>query len=251
MIDDSIRVLAGDCTVITDGPDREEFRGRVTTVVKPDNTVLVHDVDGYQPVAWLTRADSVSSSGNGDFSLVAKKDGRTLRVAAHDQDGFVQYQASRAGSPVGECPDCGGSLVCTTGDVSCVDCSNRYSLPTDATVREERCSCGLPRMRVERGLAFDVCIDRACESLDDAVREAFDREWRCPNCGGDLRILRRGGLIAGCENYPECDTGFVIPDGVVDGECGCGLPTFETASGRRCLDATCARLVEPTAPPDP
>ncbi|MHC3437498.1 topoisomerase DNA-binding C4 zinc finger domain-containing protein [Natrialbaceae archaeon A-gly3] len=253
MIDDSIRVLAGDCTVITDGPDREEYRGRVTTVVKPDNTVLVHDVDGYQPVAWLTRADSVSSARNGNFTLVAKKDGRTLRVAAHDQDGFAQYQASSAGTPVGECPDCGGALVDTSGDVTCVDCSNHYSLPADATIRDERCSCGLPRMRVERGLAFDVCIDRACESLDDAVRDAFDREWNCPNCGGDLRILRRGGLIAGCENYPECDTGFVIPDGIVSGECGCGLPTFETANGQRCLDATCERLLEtPTeTPPDP
>ncbi len=62
---DSIRVLSGDCTVIADGTDRKEYRGRVTTIVKPDNTVLVHDVDGYQPVAWLTRADSVSSDREG------------------------------------------------------------------------------------------------------------------------------------------------------------------------------------------
>ena len=94
---------------------------------------------------------------------------------------------------------------------------------------------------VERGLAFNVCLDWACESLDEAVREAFDREWACPepDCDGDLRILRRGGLIAGCEHYPDCDTGFAVPAGVVDGECGCGLPTFETRSGTRCLDATC------------
>ncbi len=253
MIDDAIRVLAGDCTVITDGTDREEYRGRVTTIVKPDNTVLVHDVDGYQPVAWLTRADSVSSDRADGFSLVAKKGGQSLRIAAHDQDGFANYPSSAAGTPVGDCPNCGGALVRSSGGVGCVDCDTRYSLPADATVRDERCECGLPRMRVERGLAFDVCIDRNCESLDDAVREAFDREWTCPNCGGDLRILRRGGLIAGCENYPECDTGYAIPAGVVDGECGCGLPTFETRSGRRCLDATCERHLEtPTeAKPDP
>ena len=249
MIDDSIHVLAGDCTVIVDGADRDEYRGRLTTIVKPDNTVLVHDVDGYQPVAWLTRADSVSGDPADGFTLVARKDDQTLRIAAHDRDGFGQYPASAAGVPVGDCPACGGALV-HGSDVCCVDCGSRYPVPADATMLTDRCECGLPRMRVERGVAFRLCLDRSCESLDDAVREAFDREWACPNCDGALRILRRGGLIAGCENYPECDTGFAIPAGTVDGECPCGLPTFDTPGGRRCLDATCERLraPEPTRP---
>ena len=85
-----------------------------------------------------------------------------------------------------------------------------------------------------------MCLDRECESLDERVTAAFDRAWDCPECGGDLRILRRGGLIAGCERYPDCDTGFALPTGVVDGSCGCGLPAFETPSGRRCLDGSCA-----------
>ncbi|QCS41017.1 endonuclease NucS domain-containing protein [Natrinema versiforme] len=247
MIDDAIRVLAGDCTVIAEDADREEYRGRVTTIVKPDNTVLVHDSDGYQPVAWLTRADSVSSERRDGFSLVAKKDTQTLRIAAHEQEGFAHYPSSAAGTPVGECPDCDGALVRSSG-VHCVGCGNRYGVPADATIRDERCDCdcGLPKMRVERGLAFTVCLDRGCESLDAAVKAEFDREWACPEagCDGDLRILRRGGLIAGCEHYPDCDTGFAVPAGVVDGECGCGLPTFETASGVRCLDATCDRALE-------
>ncbi|WP_265109222.1 DUF91 domain-containing protein [Halosolutus halophilus] len=247
MIDDAIRVLAGDCTVITDGTDREEYRGRVTTIVKPDNTVLVHDVDGYQPVAWLTRADTVSSDRADGFSLVATKDTQTLRIAAHEQEGFAHYPSSAAGTPVGTCPSCDGALVRSSG-VHCVGCGDRYGVPSDAMIRDERCDCdcGLPQMRVERGLAFTVCLDRNCESLDEVVREAFDREWNCPEsgCDGDLRILRRGGLIAGCEHYPDCDTGFAIPAGVVDGECACGLPTFESPSGTRCLDATCERLVE-------
>ncbi|QLG49596.1 DUF91 domain-containing protein [Natrinema halophilum] len=247
MIDDAIRILAGDCTVITENTDREEYRGRVTTLVKPDNTVLVHDIDGYQPVAWITRADSVSSDRTGDFTLVAKKDTQTLRIAAHEQDGFAHYPASAAGTPVGVCPDCDGALVRSSG-VNCVGCGDCYGVPTDATIRDEQCDCdcGLPRMRVERGLAFDVCLDRACESLDAAVSQAFDREWQCPesDCDGDLRILRRGGLIAGCERYPDCDTGFAVPTGVVGGKCGCGLPTFETASGTRCLDRTCNRALD-------
>jgi len=249
MIDDAIRVLAGDCTVIAEADDRQEYRGRVTTIVKPDNTVLVHDSDGYQPVAWLTRADSVSSDRRDGFTLVAKKDTQTLRIAAHEQDGFAHYPSSAAGTPVGTCPDCGGALV-RSNDVHCVGCGDRYGMPADATIRDDQCDCecGLPKMRVERGRAFNVCLDRNCESLDAAVTEAFDREWACPepDCDGDLRILRRGGLIAGCEHYPDCDTGFAVPAGVVDGECGCGLPTFETASGIRCLDATCERALEGT-----
>ncbi|MFT4957579.1 MAG: DNA topoisomerase-1, partial [Halobacteriales archaeon] len=58
---DTTRVFAGDCTVIHDRDDRSEYRGRVVVVVvKADNTVLVHDAEGYQPVAWITRADVVA-----------------------------------------------------------------------------------------------------------------------------------------------------------------------------------------------
>jgi DNA topoisomerase-1 len=92
---------------------------------------------------------------------------------------------------------------------------------------------------VERG--FALCVDRECESLDGAVKTAFDRKWGCPDCDGDLRIVRNGQLLAGCENYPDCKTAFSFPTGVVDGECECGLPAFETGSGKRCLDATCER----------
>lgn len=245
---DAVRVLSGDCTVIYDDDrERQEHRGHVTTIVKPDGTVLVHDIDGYQPVAWLTRADTLSSDRDDGFTLVATKGTQTLRIAAHEQDGFAHYPSSAAGQPVGTCPNCDGALVRSSG-VHCVSCGDRYGVPTDATIRDSRCdcACGLPRMRVERGLAFTVCLDRNCESLDEAVREAFDREWDCPEdgCDGDLRILRRGGLLAGCEHYPDCDTGFALPAGVVDGECGCGLPTFETTNGRRCLDATCEQVIE-------
>jgi DNA topoisomerase-1 len=97
-------------------------------------------------------------------------------------------------------------------------------------------------MRVERGEAFECCIDRNCQPLDDRVQAQFDREWDCPHCSGDLQIIRRGGLLAGCENYPECDTGYAFPSGIVIGDCPCGLPLFETDSGRRCLDSGCDRM---------
>lgn len=240
MSEDSTLLLAGECTTTyRDGDDKRRTRGAVVALVKPDDTVLVHDACSYQPAAWLTRAESVRCTSDEDGFLLTAADGdRALEVVCHDQYAFNRVPATEAGQPVGDCPDCGGSLVRADG-VSCLSCDDGFALPRHATVLDETCDCGLPTMRVERGAVLELCIDRSCESMDDAVRQRFDREWTCPNCGGDLRILRRGGLIAGCEQYPDCDTGFAIPTGVVTGTCDCGLPLFDTPSGPRCLDATC------------
>ena len=250
------RVVAGDCTMEftgTGASDRVE-RGRVVALVKPDRTVLVHDADGYQPAAWLTRPETTFVER--DPLVVTATDGdRRLRLTVHEATLDVEVPASDAGVPVGTCPDCTvdddtvddgssggeGVLVRARGAVHCTDCGERYGLPAGATVLDSTCGCGLPTCRVTRGAEFEVCIDRECESLDDRVREAFDRAWDCPECGDDLRILRRGGLIAGCAAYPDCETGFAVPNGLAVGTCGCGLPTFETAGGERCLDATCDR----------
>ena len=188
-------------------------------------------------MAWLTRAESGAVE---DGTVTARDGDELLRVVTHDEHGSARYPASTAGVPVGNCPDCQGTLLRATGGVTCSGCDARYGLPTDGTVTGGRCEdCGLPTLRAERGRAFEVCLDRECESLDDRVKEAFDREWDCPDCDGDLRILRRGGPLAGCERYPDCDVGYSFPNGVVVDDCDCDLPVFETASGRRCLDATC------------
>jgi len=235
---DAIRAFAGDCTVETD--DRTH-RGRVLVLVKPDRTVLVHDADGYQPVAWLTRADSVAVESDDGFGLTARLDDRTLRVTA-DRIRRSVYPVTEAGVPVGTSPETGRPLIRTGGAVVDLDAGTRYPLVAGATVLDARCSCGLPKMRVERGTAFEVCIDRACDPLDDVVRERFDRVWTCPDCGDDLRIIRRRGrLLAGCDAYPDCETAFTVPAGVAVDDCPCGLPIFETATGQRCLDGTCDR----------
>jgi DNA topoisomerase-1 len=164
-------------------------------------------------------------------------------VEVHDEHGSARHPVSAAGVPVGTCPDCAGALVLASATVSCLDCDVAHSVPRDAAVLDETCEdCGLPRLRAERGREFEVCVDYECESLDDRVTEAFDRAWDCPACGSDLRILRRGGLIAGCERYPDCDTGFGLPKGVLTDSCECGLPTFETPTGHRCLDTDCAHV---------
>jgi DNA topoisomerase-1 len=239
---ESIRVFAGDCTVRFEGARDRVQRGRVVVVAKPDRTVLVHDSSGYQPVAWLTRADSLTvESGPGSFGVVARAGEQVLAIESHDVTGRVEYPTSEAGVPVGTHPETGEPLVRTRGSVVGLDSGVEFSLPAGSTVRESTCDdCGLPLMRVERGASFEVCIDRQCDPLDDHVNARFDREWSCPDCGSSLRIIRRGGrLLAGCDAYPECETAFSLPAGVVGGDCECGLPLFETGRGRRCLDSTC------------
>jgi len=236
---DGTRVMAGQCTTVFEGSREREQRGDVLVVVKPDNTVLVHDAEGYQPVAWLTRAETVAVE---DGTVTASDGEQFLRVVAHEEHGSARFPASQAGVPVGDCPACPGTLVRARSDVTCTDCGDRYGLPTDATINGSRCDdCGLPTMRVERGAAIECCLDRDCESLDERVKDEFDREWPCKHCKGDLRVLRRGGLLVGCENYPDCDTGYSLPSGVAVGDCDCGLPLFETSGGLRCLDSRCSK----------
>ncbi len=244
-VTDVTRIFVGDCTVTFDGTRSRTQRGYVVVVVKPDKTVLVHDADGYQPVAWLTRPDTITVELDDGFGVTARTAEQVLNVVSNTETGRASVPVTEAGVPVGKCPDCGEPLVRTGGDVLCLGCQDRYGLPAGATVAEETCDdCGLPLLRVDRGEAFTVCVDPACDPLADRVRERFDRAWTCPDCGSDLRIVRgRGGhLVAGCDAYPECETAFSIPAGVVVGECDCGLPVFETARGRRCLDGTCERF---------
>ncbi|GGJ07142.1 hypothetical protein GCM10008995_16250 [Halobellus salinus] len=257
---ETIRVFAGDCTTTFEGDRTRTQRGRVVVVIKPDRTTLVHDADGYQPVAWLTRPDAVTvetsaasptqqaDGGTVDdhegFGIVARAGDQVLRVVCHRSAGRAEYPVSEAGVPVGTDPSSDEVLIRAGGDVVGVDSDVRYPLPRGATVTDDSCSsCGLPTIRADAGDTFEVCLDRSCESLDDAVRERFDGDWTCPECGSDLRIIRRGGrLLAGCDAYPDCETAFSVPAGVVDGQCDCGLPTFETDRGRRCLDGSCERF---------
>jgi len=242
---DGIEVVAGECTIEFEGRGRERTqRGNVVVVIKPDDTVLVHDTEGYQPVAWLTRPEALTVQGT-PTRITAVDGDQRLGVVVESERHHEHHPASEAGVPVGRCPDCDGALVRTGGDVVCIRCGDTHGLPRDATVLtdgEECAECGLPRVRVERGAAFEVCLDKGCDPLDERVRERFDREWDCPECDGDLRVLRRGGLIAGCERYPDCDVGFAFPTGIVGERCDCGLPAFETPAGNRCLDAACGEF---------
>ncbi len=243
---DSARVIAGRCTTVFEGTREQEQHGDMVVLTKPDGTVLIHDSTGYQPVAWLTRAEAVTVT---DGRITASDGDQQLIVTIHREHTRETPPVTDAGIPVGACPNCADSLVRHSGTVSCPGCGALYPLPSKTTVLDDCCSaCGLPQLRVERGASFDVCLDRDCDPLDEHVRGAFDREWDCPDCAGKLRVIRRGGLLLGCENYPDCETSFVFPAGRHVGTCGCGLPLFETSNGQRCPDSTCDR---PQVGPDP
>ncbi|PSQ24633.1 DUF91 domain-containing protein [Halobacteriales archaeon QS_9_67_17] len=229
------RLIAGDCTTTFDGDRSYEKRGRVACLRKPDDTVLVHDADGYQPVAWLTRPDAAMVAG--DPPTVEARDGDDrLRVLFHETSVDARIPVSAAGVPVGPCPDGPGALVRRSGALACTDCDRRHGLPAGATVLDSTCECGLPKVAVTRGDRFEVCADRSCEPLDAAVRERFDRAFDCPDCGRDLRVVRAGGLLLGCDGYPDCDVSVSLPDAEHDGHCDCGFPTF----GGRCPAPTCS-----------
>jgi len=248
---DKTRILAGDCTVRFEGTRDRIQRGHVVILVKPDRTVLVHDADGYQPVAWLTRPDDVTIEHDGEgFSLRAHADSQELLVTSNAATGLQSVTVSEAGVPVGTCPDCEGPLVRSRGEIQCLDCEETYGLPAGATVLDTSCDdCGLPQMRVDRGESFELCVDYACESLSTAVRERFDGEWACPDCGSPLKVRSPDGRIfLGCDDYPTCETSFSFPSGVVVDDCECGLPRFRTASGERCLDGGCEATSESESP---
>ncbi|MCD2200233.1 endonuclease NucS [Halobacterium sp. KA-4] len=235
---DAIRVLAGECAVRyeSDGRTERDLRGDVVVIVKPDDTVLVHDADGYQPAAWLTRPGVVRYTRDArGFRIDAADGDERLVVESATEHGDAHYPASPAGPPVGTC-ECDGTLVRDGGRVVCIDCRTSYAIPRDAAVVDEPCpDCGLPQLRVERGGAVTACLDRDCTPIADVVAERFDGEWSC-RCGAALEIEADRGLHATC---PECDASYRLPRGTVDGTCECGLPLFETPSGRRCLDGDC------------
>lgn len=235
---DAIRVIAGRCTIRHEADEQTESEGEVVVLVKPDNTVLVHDVSGYRPAGWLTRADSVQVSlSEGRFDLRAYSGEEVLQVTGEDPS-VAEFPATTAGPSVGTCPACGETMVSAAGEVTCLGCGAAYTLPRNATVTDTTCeACGLPTISVTRGTDLTVCLDRECGSLDAAVREEFGGEWNCPTCGTGLEIARARTLGAQC---PTCETHYPIPDGTVVGTCSCGLPWFETDHGGRCLDPGCS-----------
>jgi len=155
---DTIRLFAGDCTTEFVGTRKQTQRGTVLIVVKPDRTVLVHDADGYQPVAWLTRPDEITiESDDRGFSIVATAAEQTLRVVSNANPLQWEVPIGGAGTPVGTCPDCEGPFVRIRGDVQCLVCGDRYGLPAGASVLDTTCDdCRLPQMAVERGDRFEL-----------------------------------------------------------------------------------------------
>jgi DNA topoisomerase-1 len=237
---DAIRVLAGECAVRYEagGETERALRGDVVVVVKPDDTVLVHDSDGYQPAAWLTRPGVVRYTRDArGFRIDAADGDERLVVESATEHGDAHYPASPAGPPVGSC-DCGGTFVRDGGRVVCVDCRDEYAIPRDAAVTGDDCpDCGLPEIRVARGVEVRACLDRDCRPIADAVREALAGAWTC-RCSTVLEIEADRGLHAACG---DCGARYRLPVGERDGDCECGLPAVGDGDSERCLDTECDR----------
>lgn len=242
----AIRIFAGACTVNYEGEADTRQQGTVLTIVKPDNTVLIHDASGYQPAAWLTRPETVEITHNAEgYEIVATADDHRLSVRSVDHHGHMQYPISPAGAPVGTCPDCEQAMVRAGGAVVCIGCLTSLSLPHDATVAEACCpTCRLPTMILQRGAEVRVCLDETCDSLVSHLAERFDGRWSCPTCDGVMLMGRDGSLQLECA---DCDRRHTVPAGLVSERCSCGLPRFGTARGDRCLDTDCDRSGETVA----
>lgn len=171
---EGFQVFAGECTTKFEGAVDQTRRGMLLVVVKPDNTVLVHDIVGYQPTAWLTRPEATTID-RGRGIIEAQAGDQLLRIRFHAIESETDACGSLAGMPVGTTEQ-GGTIVRARETVIDLGTNEEYPLPRGATVLDERCkTCGLPLLAVDRGEQFQICLDPACESLVDAVR-TFDRE---------------------------------------------------------------------------
>jgi len=136
------------------------------------------------------------------------------------------------------------------------DCRNTYPLPHGMLVlaTEEKCSvCGAPKIKtIARGQApMTVCIDPKCPG---AQKERY--VGKCPNCGGDLRMIqsKKGKRFAGCANYPKCKTVYPLPqqgkiiatDQICD---SCGTPMIQVLMSNKgrwttCLNMSCPKKAQ-------
>jgi DNA topoisomerase-1 len=215
----SIRVFAGECTTEFAGGRERTRRGRVVVLIKPDRTVLVHDAAGYQPVAWLTRADSLSVEtvplASGETPPAGETAGGERgdhRDADSDGIGTVETTPTAGNQDTAPTPPAGGfGLVARRGDETLRIVSHgpaaHHQFPATAA--------GVP-------------------------------VGACPDCGGTL--VRDGGL-----NCLGCAGEYSLPAGatVLEEQCSdCGLPTVRVERGavvECCVDPACEPLSDRVA----
>jgi DNA topoisomerase-1 len=87
-----------------------------------------------------------------------------------------------------------------------------------------------------------VCVDRQCERIEDVIARHFaTSNFVCPRCHSPLSVVRRKGIIVGCNDYYDgCKTAFLLPmNATIVGRCKCGLPKLQLKTKMRCLDTKC------------
>ncbi len=170
-----------------------------------------------------------------DMEKIAEEDLTKEKVADESRDMLKEVLSSlkkdkedirkelresfREQDSLGECPECGDTLVIrksrTGRFVGCnnyPDCKNTYNLPRSGTVKagDGKCpECGAPKIRVyHKGDSEELCIDINCKFSKDKRFRGI-----CPECGGEMLEMRsyRSKRFLGCSNYPKCDNTYPIP----------------------------------------
>lgn len=164
---DQIRVYAGECTAAYEGTVNRTARGHVLALVKPDDTVLIHDRAGYSPVAWLTRSASIDIDCDDRPQITAVDGDQRLTVRFHGLEKRAVFPISVAGVPVGRADASGmGPYVRCRGSVVNITNGDRYALPSETVLLDRSCNaCGLPLVRADRTTTRDrpQCLDSDCE----------------------------------------------------------------------------------------
>ncbi|MFO8109344.1 MAG: DNA topoisomerase I [Thermoplasmata archaeon] len=183
------------------------------TVAKPEMTKTLEEDMEKIAESDLKKEDVVEESRDMLESVIQslKKDKKEIRSELRDS--LVDQKS------VGECPECGGTLVVRKGKkgrfVGCTNypkCKNTYQIPRSGSVKpgNKKCpECGAPIVKVyHRGDMEELCVDLNCKySKDKRFR------GKCPDCGGDITEMRsyRGKRFLGCSNYPECKRTYPLP----------------------------------------
>jgi len=156
----------------------------------------------------------------------------------------------------------GNDLVPTQGGVAVVEALEKHA----STITESKMTAHLEQdmddiangkstlndiVAESQDMLSDVMetMERHKKEIGDEIRTALAAQHNigiCPDCGGDLRIIRtkRGSEFIGCMNYPKCERTFRKPSGALvqptQEKCEvCGLPKIKVIRRGHPLQIVC------------
>lgn len=188
----------------------EEHAGMVT---KPDMTKTLEEDMEKIAEGDIEKDDVIKESREMLEEVVENLEKEKEEIGEELKKNFRKQEA------VGDCPECGGTLILRksrkgrfVGCSNYPDCENTYRIPKTGKIKPagtECPECGAPKINIyHHGDSEELCVDLDC-------KYSKDKRYRgeCPKCGGDLREIRsyRGKRFIGCSNYPDCENTYPLP----------------------------------------